>query len=231
MLQSSSSSTKMASIGINKQDNGLSKIFRLLEENKKKPSDLYKLASISNFPRNKLSDLISILETVGCVKRSTTTQIVYLGLENVKQTIFQFADENVSFDKEATLHEIVRVNKNPTFPNLTQSLLLIYISLGVQHLHKRQVEMYLSMNGKIDKLITRKMNFVFDVLEAASILTKTRNQGEYFLRDQFYTSIQPYLNEKSTQMDLCSLISRPVPFVKNPYLDKRRSELPSLSEI
>ena len=230
MLQNSSSA-KTLSTEISRPETGLSRIFRLLEENRKKPSDLYKLASISNFPRNKLSDLLSILETVGCVKRTTSTQIIYLGLQNVKDTIFQFADENVSFDKEATLHEIVRVNKNPTFPNLTQSLLLIYISLGVQHLHKKQVEKYLSMNGKIDKLIARKMNFVFEVLEAATILMKTRNPGEYFLRDQFFTSIQPYVNEHSTQMDLCALISRPVPFVKNPYLDKRRNELPSLSEI
>ena len=229
-MEPNSLSGHLQSMNQSKQLIALCEVFSILKENQRKPSDLYQLASISNFPKNKLTDFISILETVGCAKQTTRTQIIYLGLENTKQTIFQIADENISFDREATLHDIVRVNKAPTYENLTQSLFLIYISLGIQHLHIKQVEKYLSLNGKHDKLISRKLRFIFDVLEAATILTKTRTPGEYFLQDQFFTSIQPYVTEHSTQMDLCALISRPVPFIKNPYLDKRRSELPSIEE-
>lgn len=178
------------------------------------------------FQRRRLYDVINVLEAIGCCIKTGIDTIIWLGLKNVKPSLYKLTIDNHVFDEDASINEVIQNDPSISISKLTQQFLLSFFALNEHYLDIKAISHYVTrMNGRYKSTLC-KLYQISHILESACIIEKSDVPGVLHLRDEYYVSKVVAPKPEPSNFSLLSienLLNRQQPKVEN-YVSLRRKE-------
>ncbi|OHT04677.1 hypothetical protein TRFO_27756 [Tritrichomonas foetus] len=153
---------------------------------------LYTLDQLSNtykIQRRRIYDVLNVMEAIGACQRTVSDSIIWLGLDNVRSLLFKLQKENGVNQADNPIVMIVPNNVCISMGQLTQSLLLCFLSLQTKSLDIKQVSYFLSRTNNRYKTTLCKLYQITHILEAIGIISHKNKVGEVCINDSFFAVI------------------------------------------
>ena len=131
--------------------------------------------------RRRLYDVINVLESVGCIKKTTVDAFQWAGFSNIPQTINKLL-ESFGYPNSAFLYsKLFSHNQHISIATLTQYFLICFFVFNRPSLDIKQVAIFLSKENGRYKTTLCKLYQVTHILESAGIIEKSIIPGELSL--------------------------------------------------
>lgn len=167
----------------------------------------YNITSMSNllgFKQRRIYEVISVFEALGVSPKIDFENFVWIGFEQIKQTITRIAVTRGVFSPEFTLEDIFfNSSEAISLHIMTENLMLLYISMNTRTLNLSEASVFLGRNSEKVKAIKCKPYQAAAILEIAKIIRKGERQSEYTLSSEYF--INPLEHMKADEIDLNNL--------------------------
>ncbi|EAY11894.1 hypothetical protein TVAG_362740 [Trichomonas vaginalis G3] len=213
-------------------DNFRTSIIYLVDTLEREPKQNYTITQLCNrfgFQRRRFYDVVNVLESAGCCQKTNVDCFTWLGLKNVKNHLQNLNDEVNQKFAGADLNEIFYTGDSVTISNLTLQFLLSFIAFNRPNLDIKQISNFLSRNNNRFKTTLCKLYQISHILEVVGIISKTMVPGEVLLKEGFFPQIK--VKESHDQLDLGSLLSRPVENLGSHIFSERWSVFNKVQEL
>ena len=131
-----------------------------------------------NIQKRRLYDVINVLESVGCIKKTTVDAFHWAGFGNIPHTINKLL-ESFGFPNTSLLYsKLFSYNQHISIATLTQYFIICFFIFHRPSLDIKQVALFLSKENGRYKTTLCKLYQVTHILESAGIIEKSVIPGE-----------------------------------------------------
>lgn len=191
-----------------------------IERCKRCPEEKYDIRTISEemgFRQRRFYEVVNVFEALGICLKIDSDSFVWIGFEQIKETLERIATERCAFYSNVTLDQIFQNKGCISVQRITEEFLLLFIALEMRRIKILEAATYLSRENDREKTTRCKLYQVAAILEIANIIKKTDQPSEFEIMPEYFISASDRINKKSPDPNsLISLLNRPEPFCSNP---------------
>lgn len=166
------------------------------------------ICSDYGFQKRRLYDVINVLETVGCCKKTSVDTIQWLGLSKVAPTLIKLQKRAGVTDGSNTLDDIFPNERCISIAHMTSMFVMCFLVLKMETLDVKHIGMFLSRSNGRYKTTLCKLYQIAHILEAAGIIAKSVIPGEMTLEKRFFATVDVKDKEESNPFSIQGLLNR-----------------------
>lgn len=160
------------------------------------------------FQKRRLYDVINVLETVGCCKKTSVDTIQWLGLSKVASTLTKLQRRAGVTDGSNTLDDIFPSERCISIAHMTSMFVMCFLVLKMETLDVKSIGMFLSRSNGRYKTTLCKLYQIAHILEAAGIIAKSVIPGEMTLEKRFFVTLDIKEKDDLNPFSIQGLLNR-----------------------
>jgi hypothetical protein len=182
----------------------LKEIVKKLELGDRRSVTVEELAQSHGIKRRGLYDFLSICSALGVCRRSVNNNVVeWLGLQQADWIIASLRNQASSDRHFDDLFPLFDCSDDPSLHRITEAVLRLFFSLGIQLLDLRKVAKLFAQGKTKYKTMLRKLYTVVCGLELAAIVSRTDKVSEIRLNGAIP------LRSPASQFSILSILNSP----------------------
>jgi hypothetical protein len=156
-------------------------LLRAMDESKGNAHSISMLSQVSGIKRRRIYDILNVLESIGCCRRTDLDQVEWLGFTNAESVVADLASAFLTTFANSSLASVFPCPCSVGTSDLTISFLRLFFGAGTVTIDLRTASNFFSRGTARYKTTLCKLYQITYILSAIEVIQKTGNVCEVVL--------------------------------------------------